>query len=198
MPTPCTVSGNLQTLTGNQIAQGRVNFQLTNTGTGNPIGVSGTSIIPALTYSVLSAPDGSFSVSLWGNDNITPTNTLYAVTFRDSQGNEVGPILYSIVGASANLNTLAATSTMTPPVITPNAVITAPTSGQTITGFGLTLPNEMLTAAAPTVAAAQVGLGSTVATTATAGTNGAAPAQVAGYLIINVAGTVQKVPYYNA
>jgi hypothetical protein len=116
MPTPCSVTGNLQTLTGNQIAQGRIIFQLTNIGTGNPIGVSGTSIIPALTYTVLSAIDGSFSVSLWGNDNITPANTLYAVTYRDPQGNEIGPIQYSIVGATANLNSLAAISTTLPPV----------------------------------------------------------------------------------
>jgi len=116
MPTPCTVSGNLQALTSGQIAQGRVIFQLTNIGIGNPVGVSGTSIFPALVYSVMTGLDGSFSVSLWGNDNITPANTLYAVTFRDPQGNEVGPILYSIVGATANLNTLTATSTTLPPV----------------------------------------------------------------------------------
>ena len=116
MPTPCTVSGNLQTLTSGQILQGRVIFQLTNTGTGNPVGVSGTSIFPALTYTSITGTDGSFSVSLWGNDNITPANTLYAVTFRDQQGNEVGPILYSIIGATANLNTLTAVSTTLPPV----------------------------------------------------------------------------------
>jgi hypothetical protein len=60
----------------------------------------------------------------------------------------------------------------------------------------LKLGTATLTAAAPTVAAAQVGIGSTTATTANAGANGAPPAQVAGYLIINVAGTAMKVPYY--
>lgn len=140
MPTPCTVSGNLQTLTANQIAQGKVIFQLTNIGTGNPIGVSGTSIIPALSYTVLSAPDGSFSIGIWGNDVLTPANTLYAVTFRDQQGNELGPILYSIVGASANMNTLVAASTVTPPVIVSGAVLLNPTALQTITGFPLAAP----------------------------------------------------------
>lgn len=51
--------------------------------------------------------------------------------------------------------------------------------------------------AAPTVAASQIGFGSTVSTSATAGTHGAAPAQVVGYIIINVAGTQMKIPYYN-
>lgn len=120
MPTPCTVTGTLQTLTSGKIAQGQVIFQLTNIGTGNPLGVSGTSIFPALTYNVFTAGDGTFTTQLWGNDNITPANTLYSVTFRDSFGNEVGPILYSITGSSANLNTITAASGTTPPVILPS------------------------------------------------------------------------------
>ena len=56
---------------------------------------------------------------------------------------------------------------------------------------------EILTAAAPTVSAGQVGLGSTTATSATAGSNGAVPAQVAGYIIANVGGTTVKIPYFN-
>jgi hypothetical protein len=62
----------------------------------------------------------------------------------------------------------------------------------------LTAANAVLTAAAPTVAAAQVGLGSTTATSASAGANGDVPAQVLGYIIANVAGTTVKIPYYAA
>lgn len=51
--------------------------------------------------------------------------------------------------------------------------------------------------AAPTVGASEVAFGSTVAASATTGASGAVPAQVAGYLIFNVAGTTQKIPYYN-
>jgi hypothetical protein len=54
----------------------------------------------------------------------------------------------------------------------------------------------VLTAAAPTVAAAQVGIGGTTAATATAGAGGALPATVQAYLVINVAGTQFKVPYF--
>ena len=37
---------------------------------------------------------------------------------------------------------------------------------------------------------------STTATSATAGTNGDVPAQVAGYLVVNINGTARKIPYY--
>lgn len=55
----------------------------------------------------------------------------------------------------------------------------------------------VLEAAAPTVAANRVGLGNGTATSATAGANGAVPAQVAGYLIVNIGGTNFKLPYFN-
>jgi hypothetical protein len=117
MPTPCVVSGNLQTLTSGQIAQGRVIFQLTNIGTGNPINVIGTAIFPALVLSVETDSTGAFSTQLWGNDNINPANTLYLVTYRDSLGNQVGPIQYLITGATFNLNTAAATGSVSPPIL---------------------------------------------------------------------------------
>jgi hypothetical protein len=145
MPTPCTVSGNLQALTSGQIAQGRVIFQLANIGTGNPVGVSGTSIFPALVYSVMTGPDGSFSVSLWGNDNINPLNTLYAVTFRDPQGNEIGPVLFNLTGATANLNSAIPVNNVLPPVFSgagaAGAVLLNPVVPQTISGQSLTLTN---------------------------------------------------------
>ena len=52
-----------------------------------------------------------------------------------------------------------------------------------------------LTQAAPTVASG-VSLGGTTAATATAGAGQNTPAKVVGYLIINVAGTTRKVPFY--
>lgn len=57
--------------------------------------------------------------------------------------------------------------------------------------------NSILGAAAPTVQAGQVGLGSTVAATATAGA-ATLPANPTGFLIVNIAGTAQKIPYYNS
>lgn len=56
-----------------------------------------------------------------------------------------------------------------------------------------------LTAAAPTVAAGQLGLGATTQTTVgAAGGASALPATPTGYLIINVAGTNRVVPFYAA
>lgn len=71
-----------------------------------------------------------------------------------------------------------------------------PLSGGTLTA-ALTLPGAILTAAAPTVAAGQVGLGGTTATTATAGGGQATPGTVLGYIVANVAGTQVKIPYYS-
>jgi hypothetical protein len=57
----------------------------------------------------------------------------------------------------------------------------------------------LATTAAPTVAAGQIGLGATVATTVgAAGAASALPANPLGYLLINVAGTSAKIPYYNS
>jgi hypothetical protein len=106
----------LNQLTSGLIGQGKVVFQLSNTGTGNPVGVPGTSVLPQLTYTAVSSNNGTFSISLWGNDVINPANTLYSVTFFDYSGNSMGPVLYSIIGTTANLNTLAVVSMSIPPV----------------------------------------------------------------------------------
>lgn len=54
-----------------------------------------------------------------------------------------------------------------------------------------------INAATPTGAAATVSFGNTTTGSATAGTAGAVPAQVAGYLTIDIAGTKFKLPYFN-
>lgn len=60
----------------------------------------------------------------------------------------------------------------------------------------LSAPALVAKGAASGVAAGQVAYGGTTATSATAGANGDVPAQVAGYIIVNVAGTARKVPFY--
>ena len=45
--------------------------------------------------------------------------------------------------------------------------------------------------------AGTVSYGATTATSASTGANGAVPAQVVGYIIINVGGTAMKMPYFN-
>jgi hypothetical protein len=59
--------------------------------------------------------------------------------------------------------------------------------------------NSVLTAATSTVAAGQIGMGTTTATTAgAAGGAAALPATPLGYLVINIGGTNCKLPYYNS
>jgi|HubBroStandDraft_6_1064221.scaffolds.fasta_scaffold213551_2 hypothetical protein len=117
MPSPCIVIGNLKQLSNGVIAQGQIIFELANIGIGNPITVVGTGIFPALKYTAYSAADGSFTQTLWGNDNISPANTIYNVTYRDNLGSEIGSFQYSITGTLVNLNSLAAISTVLPPVL---------------------------------------------------------------------------------
>jgi hypothetical protein len=52
--------------------------------------------------------------------------------------------------------------------------------------------------ATPTTITGQIGFGTTLDTSATAGSNGDVPAQVVGYLVFDIAGTKFKLPYYAA
>ena len=58
-------------------------------------------------------------------------------------------------------------------------------------GIGTITPNSKLHVAGDLTMSS-----ATVATSATAGTNGDVPAQVAGYLVVNINGTACKIPYY--
>lgn len=86
--------------------------------------------------------------------------------------------------------------------VTPTSVLTISNSGAFSWG-GVSIIGALksqtltITAATPTGTAGQVSFGTTTATSATAGTNGDVPAQVFGYLTIDIAGTKFKIPYYN-
>ena len=134
-----TVSGNLKNLTAGAITSGRVRFELTNFGQQVPR-VIGTTILPQVVQEVLSDANGAFSVSLYGNDVITPTNTLYNVFFYDDTlGTRIGPITFSITGSSVNLNTATPVAPGTPTPLS-EAVLKSPTANQLISGdFDLTM-----------------------------------------------------------
>lgn len=57
--------------------------------------------------------------------------------------------------------------------------------------------NIRVNAATSAASAGQLAFGTTTATSATAGANGAPPAQVLGYLVANLGGTTIKLPYYS-
>lgn len=58
------------------------------------------------------------------------------------------------------------------------------------------ITNAVLVSATPTVAAGEVGLGTTTASTATEG-SATLPAAPVGFLEVNIGGTMYKIPYYN-
>jgi hypothetical protein len=72
--------------------------------------------------------------------------------------------------------------------------IKSPGNGNAIQSGG-TATTITLTAAAPTVSASQIGLGGTVAATATAG-GGSLPATPQNFWVVNIAGTTYKIPLY--
>jgi len=76
------------------------------------------------------------------------------------------------------------------------AAIGVSRTGQTIgmvgnVGIGTGTPSSKLHVAGDLTMSS-----ATVATSATAGTNGDVPAQVAGYLVVSINGTARKIPYY--
>lgn len=69
-------------------------------------------------------------------------------------------------------------------------------SGSVVLATSPVVATPTITGTAPTVAAGQLGLGSTSAAHATAGGIEALPATVLGYLVFNIAGATIHVPYY--
>ncbi len=126
---PCIVTGNINTLTGGAIPQGLVIFQLYNVPAGAIPQILGIAEFPNLKIPVLTDQSGAIYTALWGNDVINPSNSQYLVTFRDFLGNEVGPILYSIVGPSFNLNTAIPATGTIPPVYTSTSYASGATVG---------------------------------------------------------------------
>lgn len=76
-------------------------------------------------------------------------------------------------------------------------IATQSASAVNITGGTISVPSYTATGATPVVSTGQLGIGTTTATTATAGGTGALPATVLGYLEVNLGGTMVKVPYYS-
>lgn len=121
-----TVTGTVRDSAGNAVSGAAVSFRLINIGRGNVARDSGTSIVAPAVLTASSAADGTFSVTLVGNDAITPAGTLYEVVIR-GPGFTYGPFDYSITGAAADLNSLTpeATYPNTPSQV-PSSALAAP------------------------------------------------------------------------
>lgn len=108
------------------------------------------------------------------------------LTVQDSQGNLWNPSGFYASQAS-NITSLSCWGT---------ADYLSSTAVAALKNQFAPLNSISLGGATPTVPSGYVGLGTTTATSATAGSNGAVPGQVAGYLEINIGGTVYKLPYF--
>ena len=111
MPSTCTVTGNLQFLSGST-DQGYVLFDLVNFGDQIPR-VIGTTNIVKRGLLVQASSLGAISTPLWGNDNIDPAGTLYRVSVMDDTKVVIQTDTFYITGTNFDLNT--ATPTPAPP-----------------------------------------------------------------------------------
>jgi hypothetical protein len=140
------------------------------------------------------AANSAFHITSTSTQLNVPTGGTLDLAVNNAAVLTVSAGLVALTGASVNLTFGASTGISR---TGPGALALGDGTAGDTTGT-LTLAQTILTAVAPTVAAAQVGLGSTTATTVgAAGAASALPATPTGYLIINVAGTKQKIPYYN-
>jgi hypothetical protein len=137
----------------------------------------------------------SSATTTTGNQTITITPPILPA-------GSVGWITY--VGISGNYNRLNGTVTAPGTALVWNGFAayggSVPSinaaAGSSFNSSGASAPVLTLVDATPTVSSGQLGLGVTTATSATAGSNGNVPAQVVGYLEINIGGTMYKIPYY--
>jgi hypothetical protein len=136
MPSPAiTVVGTLTDLTGAANA-GSVVFRLVNYGNLAPV-ISGTSILAQVVNTATANGSGAFTITLWGNDAISPSGTYYEVSFLNAASGETVTVAYRFTGSgSFDISSLSPlVSVAAPPTFYP--VVTNPTGKQVITGYPL-------------------------------------------------------------
>ena len=99
-----TVTGNVNTILGIAVSRGVVNFSLAGYGSAH-VAISGATDSPiGPVNSAPIQPDGSFTIQVHSNDSITPSGTVYLVSFSTDIGT-FGAFSFAIIGNSVNLNT---------------------------------------------------------------------------------------------
>ena len=130
MTTPSvTVTGNFNSLTG--ASTGFVKVTLSNY-TGVPSVTSTGMIIDPV---IQTAIGSSFSLSLWGKEQITPSNTWYVFSFYDANENLVACVPYQLSAGSYDISAIASllyTPGSSSPATTPEYMLTG--TWETITG----------------------------------------------------------------
>jgi hypothetical protein len=196
---PALITPDIGVATGTSVAVTGVLTSGSNGGSAGQVALNGSSS-SSQTLTTNAAANaatltGALTVNgaLSGGTSIAAGTTLAAATTiaTGTNGGTAGSITFNgstsgsiSLTANAGANTVTQSSgTLAVPIITASTRITSPT---------LTL-----TAVAPTVSANQVGYGATTSTTVgAAGGASALPITPTGYLIVNVAGTAFKIPYY--
>jgi hypothetical protein len=132
-----TITANLQQVTGSIDAASAV-FELVNFGSTVPR-ISGTCLILQISTKAVADGSGNISVTLWGNDVITPAGTYYTVTYYNESGGQVAKVPYQFVGSgSFDLSTLIPIGEQVVANQTPNSAIPGifnPVSHQFLTGM---------------------------------------------------------------
>lgn len=121
MPTTCTVTGNLQFLTGST-DQGYVLFDLINFGDYIPRVIGTTNIVKRSTL-VQADASGAVSTTLWGNDNINPAGTLYQVSVMDDSKVVIQYDTFNITGSTFDLNSASPTPAPPAPTVSASEVL---------------------------------------------------------------------------
>jgi hypothetical protein len=105
-----TVSGTVYNSFGVAVPNAAINFRLTNLNGQIPV-ITSTAIIVPTTVTLTTNSSGVFTGSIQGNDTITPSGTLYEVSFAGSDF-----ATYSFVGAGPiNLNSYSPITMQPPP-----------------------------------------------------------------------------------
>lgn len=147
--------------------------------------------------SVLNLTKGS-QLILPGSGGVAGTNSIPAIAIAAANNGFYSSNAANVIITAAGVAMANFTGAAGYPAIIPQTGVDLGADLGYTSGFWRnTYTGTLITkSAAPTVAAGQIGFGGTVAATASAGSGGAAPALVEGYVIINVAGTARKIAYY--
>lgn len=120
-----TLTGNFQQLTGVTDATGQLIIQLCNYGNQTP---RATGVIITTGPQTVTCVAGAFIVTLWGNDQITPSGTFYTVRILTSKGQLVSDTSYQFVGGGSNdLSALTPIASTPPSPVSAYALLDSPT-----------------------------------------------------------------------
>jgi hypothetical protein len=168
-----TISFTLTDVSGNPI-QGTVVATLVNW-SGNVPAVSGTSVMCPTQVTAEANSSGVGTLTLFGNDQLSPNNTLYQIQTFDQYGKPASVGIYSLSSGSYNLSSLLPVGTIVPPFYpvanpvntasagqflmalnatqsewtSPSAlgvIVATPSSDQTITAYDLIIENGYIAA----------------------------------------------------